>query len=338
MSSHPDMLNSRQVVRAIIFGILFFVFVAAHVPIAAAQNFSLSVSPFNPPAGVDPGGSATATITLTTTNGFTGTVDFTCTVSDPSDPTASNLPLCLISPTSDVPDAVLALTATTVGSAAGTYTLTISGTSGSEVETAPLIYLNVVSVPQDYTLTISKPISPGTVTAGFSAQATVTITPTGSYSGNVTLSCLSVTPVVTAAPFCSFNPQTVAVTAGASPTSVLTVNTYGTAIQTTGQLWTPPIFFGFCFAVPVLALIGVGTKGRLRKKLLGLLMLMAVGSALLLLPSCNTTYNTTSGSDNGLVTPSKPYTITLTGVDENGVAPSNITTTSTQPTITLTVN
>ena len=333
------MLNSRPVVRAFVFALLLFVFAAAHAPLAAAQNFSLSVSPFTPPAGVDPGGTATAVITLSTTTNFTGTVDLTCTVSDPSNPTASNLPLCIMSPSTAVPDASPALTVTTVGASAGTYTVTISGTSGSEVEAAPLLYLNIVSVPQDYTLTISKPINPGTVTAGFSAQATVTITPTGSYAGNVTLSCLSVTPIVTAAPFCSFNPQTVPVTAGVSPTSVLTVNTYGTAIQTTGRLWPPPIFLGFCFAVPGLALIGVGAKGNLRKKLLGLLMLIAVGSGLLFLPSCNTTYNTTSSSDNGLITPSKPYTITLTGADENGVSPSNITTTSsTQPTITLTVN
>jgi len=333
------MLTSRQVVRAVIFALLLFVLIAAHLPLAAAQNFSLSVSPFTPPAGVDPGGTATAVITLSTTTNFTGTVDLACTVSDPSDPTASSLPLCVISPSTAVPDSTPALTVTTVGSSAGTYTVNISGTSGSEVETAPLLYLNVVSVPQDYTLSMSKPINPGTVMAGFSAQATVTITPTGSYTGNVALSCLSVTPIVTAAPFCSFKPQPVPVTAGVSPpTSVLTVNTYGTAIQTTGKLWTPPIFVGFCFFVPGLALIGVGTKGRLRKKLLGLLMLMAVGSALLLLPSCNTTYNTTSSSDNGLITPSKAYTITLTGVDENGVAPSNITTVGAQPTVTLTVN
>jgi hypothetical protein len=70
-----------------------------------------------------------------------------------------------------------------------------------------------------------------------------------------------------------------------------------------------------------------------------LLLLMSVASGLLLLPSCgSSTTPTTSNNANNLVTPKNTYTVTLTGVDQNGVSPSNITSTSSAASVTLTVN
>ena len=336
------MLNFRQVIRAIVLALLLSLFAAAHVPLAAAQTFALSASAFSPPAGVDPGGTATATITLSTPDSYTGSVALTCVVT--SNQGASTLPSCLISPSAATPYATPSLTVTTVGVSAGTYTVTVTGTGTGGSPTASVtLYLNVVDVPQDYTLTVSTAISPGTVTAGDGAQATVTITPIAGYGdanppNQVTLSCLSVTPITTAAPFCAFNPPTVDVSNGTAPTAVLTVSTYGT-LQNQANLSMPRVFYALWLAIPGLGLVGIGVSEGSRKKLLGLLLLVGVAVGLLILPSCNST-NTLSNSNNsnGLVTPNNTYTITLTGVDKNGVSPSNTTTSTSQATVTLTVN
>ena len=343
MSFHPPMLNSRQVSRTILFGLLLCIFAAVHAPLAAAQtqNFTLSASSFSPPAGVDPGGTATAVITLSSSDNYTGSVALTCAVT--SSESTTTLPVCLISPSDATPGATPSLTVTTVGAAPGTYTVAVTGTSpGSDTETVTL-YLNVVDVPQDYTLTVSTAISPGTVTAGDGAQATVTVTPIASYIGKVTLSCVSITPTVTAAPFCSFTVggvagATVDVTNGTAPTAVLTVSTYGT-LQNQAKVSMPRVFYALWLAIPGLGLVGIGVSEGSRKKLLGSLLLVGVAVGLLILPSCNST-NTLSNSNNsnGLVTPNNTYTITLTGVDENGVSPSNTTTSTSQATVTLTVN
>jgi hypothetical protein len=337
VSSHPPMLNFRHVLRAIVFALLLLWFIG-HVSFAAAQtqNFTLSASTFSPPAGVDPGGTATANIILSTPDNYTGSVALTCAVT--STGSATTLPLCLVSPSDATPDATPSLTVTTVGADAGTYSVTVTGTSaGSDTQTVTL-FLNIVEVPQDYTLTVSTPISPGTVSAGFGAQATVTVTPISSYTGSVTLSCLSITPPVTAAPFCSFNPPTVDVTGAGAPTSVLTVSTYGVTPNQANNA-APRVFYALWLAFPALALAGIGASRGSRRKWLGLLLLLAVASGLLLLPSCGSSNTPTNANNiNGLITPKNTYTVTLTGVDQNGVSPSNTSSTSSAATVTITVN
>jgi len=203
----------------------------------------------------------------------------------------------------------------------------VTGVSGSITETATL-FLNVVDVPQDYTLSVTTP-SPTTVSAGSGAQATITVTPIASYTGSVTLACFSVTPTVVAAPVCTFNPPTVPVTNGIPPTSVLTISTFGTATNTT-QLVTPRLFYALGLAIPGLLLAGAGIPRKRRKNLLRLLLLMTIAGAFLFLPACNAASTT---ADNGLVTPNNTYTFTLSGTDANGVTSSN-----TNPTVAITVN
>jgi hypothetical protein len=347
VSSHPFMFNTSmfnsgtfnagQVLRAVVFALMLALFMAGQVSLAYGQaSFTLTTSTLQPSAGVDPGGTATSIIDLQPVNGFDSLVSLSCAVT--STQFTDNLPVCSVSPSTATPPANgPSITITTVGAtAAGQYTITVTGTSGSETETALPLYLNVVDVPQDYTLTISQTISPGTVSPGSGAEATVTVTPIASYTGSVTLSCFSVTPVVVAAPICAFDPPTVSVTNGAAPTSVLTISTFGTT-GTVTKVATPRIFYAFWLAFPALALIGAGSSGKRRKTWLGLLLLITMGSGFLFLPSCNSN-NAMLNNPSGLVTPKNTYTFTLTGVDANGVAPSNTTTTTAQATVSLTVN
>jgi hypothetical protein len=336
VSSHPFMFNARQVYRIVVFALLLALFAAGHVSLAHGQgSFTMTPSPIQPGAGVDPGGTATSILDLQASGGFDSAVSLSCVAT--STQFTDNLPQCSVSPSTQTPPANgPSVTITTTGDTAfGQYTVTITGTSGTETETSTL-FLNVVDVPQDYTLTISKTISPTSVTAGSGAEATVTVTPIASYTGNVTLSCFSVTPVVVAAPICQFSPPTVAVTNGTAPNSILTIGTYGTT-GTVTKLSTPRIFYGFCFGLPALALVGAGANRGHRKKWLGLFLLLTVAASLLLLPSCGSS-NTRLNNANNFVTPKNTYVFTLTGVDENGVAPSNTTTTTNQATVSLTVN
>ena len=64
---------------------------------------------------------------------------------------------------------------------------------------------------------------------------------------------------------------------------------------------------------------------------------MAVGGTVLLLPSCGSS-NKQFNNPNQLITPKNTYTITLSAVDEFGIAPSNTTTTTSATTVTLSVN
>jgi len=333
------MVNSRQVVRAIILAALLFALSAASVSLAyGQQQFTLAVSPLHPVPGVDPGGSATATVDLEPVGTFASPISLSCTVA--SNQFTTNLPQCVVSPGSAIPPADgPALTITTTGGTgssrtqAGTYQITVTATGGSTTQTV-ILHLSVVDLTEDYTLSVSPTTAiPSPIPAGSSATTTVSVLPIGSYVGNVTLACLSVTPIVTAAPYCSFNPATVSITGSAGATSVLSINTFGAAPSTT-KLWNPRMFYAFWLAVPGLALVGTRASGSYRKKLVGLLFLVAIAGGLLLIPACNTSTVGTTAL-NGQVTPNNTYNFTLTGADTNGAGPSNVTVD--QATVTLAV-
>jgi hypothetical protein len=323
------MVEPRQVIRGILFGLLLPLFVATSVSVAHGQSFTLTTTALYP-TSVDPSESATATINLGATDGFDDPVSLSCAVT--SGPATTSEPVCTPSPTSQVPPAKPALTITTTnGTTAGTYQFTVTGTSGSITQTATL-YLGVADIAENYALSVlPTTATPGSVPPGQTATTTVTVSPLGTYSGHeITLSCLSVTPIVTAAPTCSFDPPTVMVASSGVVTSVLTITTYGAAATTTTVSWNRRIFYALGLLVPGLALVGIGTSRGRKRNALGVLLLMAIASSLLLMPACNGTNLTsqTTSTLNGAETPKNNYTFTLTGTDENGAAPSTTTPTT----------
>jgi hypothetical protein len=204
----------------------------------------------------------------------------------------------------------------------GLYTFAVTGTSATFTQTVTL-NLTVVNLTEDYTLS-ALPTTLSPVHAGAAATTVVTVQPIGSYSGHqITLACLSVTPVVIAAPVCSFQSSTgqpfVQVTQGVPATATLTITTFGPKPIT--RLRPHRAFYAVWLLLPGLALVGLGTAGNRGKRLMSLFMLLMVAGGLLLTPACGTTNNTNNPS--GQVTPNNSYTFTLTGADELGNGPGN---------------
>ncbi|HTA49636.1 MAG TPA: hypothetical protein VK930_09295 [Verrucomicrobiae bacterium] len=338
MSSYPLMVNPRQAVRPIILASLLLALSAGSVSLAYGQQFTLSVSAFTPKIGVDPGGSATATIDLEPIGTFDGSVSLSCAVT--SNQFTTNLPACTVSPALATPPADgPALTITTTGgtgasaTSAGTYQVTVTGTGGTTTQTQTL-YLSVADLTEDYTLSVSPTIAiPSPLPAGSAATTVVTVLPIGSYSGQVTLACLSVSPIVTAAPYCTFDPATVSISSSTGATSTLTIATFGRATST--RLWNLRMFYAFWLAVPGLALVGARGARSYRKNLLAVFCLVAIAGSLLLLSACPGPPGTTAL--NGQITPNNTYIFTLTGADANGAAPSNVPPNADVATVTLQV-
>lgn len=330
MSFYPLMVNPKRVKRSVVFTFLLPLFFAAAASVSYGQ-FTLTPSQLHP-ASVDPGTSATATIAVLPAMGtsFNSAINFTCAAI--SSQTTTNLPACLVSPASATPGtngAQVSLTITTSGTtAAGTYQITVTGASGSTVETA-ILYLNVADLTEDYTISVLPTTAiPSPVTAGSNATTTITVAPLGSYTGTVTLSCLSVTPVVTGAPVCSFQYASgkpfAVVTGGAPPTATLTIATFGTTgpNKTSNRPARGRVFYALWLAVPALGFVGLRASGSRGKKLIGVLMLVAVACGLLFLPACGSSTTNTAANQ---ITPTNTYTFTLSGADANGAGPSSTT-------------
>jgi hypothetical protein len=332
VSSRLLMVHLRQILRIVFFALLFPVSFVVLECSAYGQSFALSLSsPLSPPA-VDPGGSAIASFDLTASGGFDSAVSFSCAVT--SSQVTTNLPTCLVSPTSATPPAngPSLTVSTTAATLAGTYQITVTAASGAT--SLPItVTLQVQPVSENYVLSaLPTTATPSPVAAGSSATTVVTVTPIASYTGTVTLACLSITPAVTPAPICSFTPPSVSVSPNsAAQPSTLTIETSGPA--PTSNLKSPRVFYPAWLALPGLVLLSTSAAGAMKRNVLGILLLLALAGALLLLPACSSSNSATRTTNNG-ITPTNTYTFTLTGVDTTGAGPS----TTTPTTVTLMVN
>lgn len=152
-------------------------------------SFSLSVSPGS--SNLVQGSTTTDTVTVMPQSGFTGTVKLAVTSGLPSGVSAS------FSPNSTTGTSTLTLGAS-YSVPAGTYPMTIAGSSGGRTVTTtiPLNVAAAVTVPTSTVLTITP--SGGTLTAGSPFTLTATVSPSGGAAmptGNVVFTIGSVSPV-----------------------------------------------------------------------------------------------------------------------------------------------
>jgi hypothetical protein len=155
------------------------------------------------------GASGTDTITVKDTGTFTGSVAFTAT-GMPTGVTAS------FSPTSSTTSSVLtlAVAATTV---AGSYPITITGTSGT---LTPVTTIVTLTVPPASGFTLTPSATALTVALGASGTDTITVKDTGTFTGSVAFTASGMPTGVTA----SFSPTS------STTSSVLTLAVAATTV------------------------------------------------------------------------------------------------------------
>ena len=194
--------------------------VALNLVVTAAPGFSLNTSAAS--LSVNQGATGTASITVSPTNGFSGTVGLTIS-GLPSGVTAS------FSPVSTATTSTLSFVAS-ASAAMGTANVTVTGKSGTLSATVAIAL--TVATPPAFSLTVSAPTL--SVVQGASATSTITVVAKNGFTGKVTLTTSGLPAGVTA----SFNPATTATTSVAtfSVTSAATVGT--TTITVTGTSGT----------------------------------------------------------------------------------------------------
>ena len=279
---------------------------------APAGTFSLSATNVSMGAGATTGN--TSTITVAPTDGFTGTVNFTCSVT--STPAGATSPVtCGTIASATVSGSAEATTTMTVGSTStttsGTYDIAVTGTSGSIVQHATV----VVTVAPTYTVTAGA--APSISSPGGSTTSAITVTGSGGYAGSVTLSCsLTSGPSNQSgdAPTCSITSGS-PVTLTATTTSGQATATVSTVAATSSELVHPSFgkgkgWLGGAGSGAVLALVfffGIPKRRRSWRSMLGILVALAAIGAL---SSCGSSVNTVTSSNPGTATGTYTFTVT----------------------------
>ena len=264
-------------------------FVHTAIAILSVQDFSISASPLSPPA-VNPGSSATSTVTVSAINGFTNVVTLTCSVT----PASANSPTCGFNPASVAPGTPSTLTVTSLAATpGGLYTVVVTGTNGADAHST--------SVSLTVNGFLISATTPAAVTAGTSATSTVTLTSLNGYNFSVNLKC-SVSGTGSPLPACSatsFSKNPVTPT-GAGAQSLLTITTTPPAkamirrgmnqrdMLPPGTVRRERILSAVFLPAVGVSLVGIClvSAGVRRRKLVGVLLIGLLVMVVFLLPSC----------------------------------------------------
>ena len=180
----------------------------------AQPDFSISANPAS--ITLQRGASASSTVTVTSLNGFGGTVALTDSIS----PATSNPPVISLSSSSltlssgGSAGSILTI-ATTSSTTSGSYTVLVTGTSGSLSHSVNLAL--TVSQTADFTLASSG--ATVNILAGSSGTSTLTATSLGGFTGTVSLSVAAGTGLTA-----TVSPTSLVLGSGGTATSTLTVS------------------------------------------------------------------------------------------------------------------
>ena len=260
-------------------------------------SFTLSAAPGS--LTINPGGSGsvgTSTVTVTSTNGFTGSVSLS----------ASNLPsgvTASFSPTSTTTSSTLTLTAGS-SAAAGSTTVTITGMSGALTQTTTV----TVTVAQDFSVP-GMLANPAAANPGQLTSTTMLISPASgnTFTSNVTIGACTGLPTGLS---CTYSQNQIA--SGSNATTItISVQTAGPFTGTASgathrsqaqnqRLWLP-------LSVPLfgIELVGLAGRGsRRRYAIVGLCLALGFTGFLVACGSSNSapapTVTVTPGSVNAL--------------------------------------
>jgi hypothetical protein len=287
-----------------------------------------------------PGASANSTVTVTPSNGFTGTVALTCTISGvASAPTTSVNPTCAAA-SANVTGTSTVTTTITINTDAsttpGTYTAAVNGASGSIEAIAP--FSLVVGTPAAPSFTLAG-TNVTIASQGTTGTSTITVTPANAFTGTVALTC-SVTSGPSGAltadnPTCSA--ASASITGTSAATATLTINTTAQTAKLELPAFKPNgkgIFTaGGGVVLGALLLFGVPFTRRRREQIKSLRALRMLSLAFLFALAAGAVIGCGSGSSgsgtpppSGGTTPGA-YTLTVTGTTGSTTANTTITVT-----------
>jgi hypothetical protein len=257
------------------------------------------------------GSTASSTITLTPNN-FAGQVALSCAVAPanmagtPSCSLSANQPILSNGSTATSVLSVVSTSAT----APATYTVTVTGSSGTLFTT---VSVPIVFTAQPVSPSFSMSGTPLTLTAGGTGTSTITVTPSGGFTGQISLTCSASPSDFSGTPICSaVNPPPISGTSPVTATITLTTSPNTMSKLTPGGPST--LRLGGTALACLLCCCLLPTRRRRLKTLLSLLLLSFTLAAT---QGC-------SGSNNALPnvggTARGTYTVTITGSGPNGVA------------------
>jgi trimeric autotransporter adhesin len=283
----------------------------------AVPTFALSANPASVTFLQAATSGNTSTITATPAFGFTGAVALSCAVA----PGGATAPSCSVSPSpitinGSTPTSTLTMSSTS-STAAGAYVVTVTGTSGTITQTTT-VNVNVTSATSpSFALSSSGNI---TVNRGGSGTSSISVTPSGGFTGAVSLSC-AITPTASNAPAtCSVSPSSANVTSASPATATVTVGTTAaTAMNEPLKLFWPST------GGAVLAVLFFFVPRRRRNWLVMMALLVVFVSGLAI--GCGGGSISSGSTSNPGTTPGT-YTVTVTGTSAA---------TSKTTTVTLTV-
>jgi hypothetical protein len=268
---------------------------------STTASFTLSSNPnaFTIAAGATTGN--TSIITVTPANSFTGNVALTSTVTGPSGATSlptvtfSSTPVDITGTTALTSTATVKTTSTTTS---GAYTVTVTGTSGTlTVSTTVTVTVTGTAPAGTYSLSAS-PLALS-ITAGSSGTSSISVTPSGGFTGNVTLSCSVSAP--TNGVTCSVPTTPVDITGTSPGTATLTVTTASSSASNAPMKKLFTAAGGIALAMVLFFSIPARRRGW--QTMLGLLIVIVSIAGI----GCGSSNNGGGGGQ------SANYTVTVTG-------------------------
>jgi Chitobiase/beta-hexosaminidase C-terminal domain/Legume lectin domain len=268
------------------------------ITVNTPPNFALTSTPVSIPS---PGASGTSTITVTPSSGFTGSVALTCTVSN--GPTgATDSPTCTVAQPVSIsgsPVTSVLTINTKATTTPGTYTANVTGSTATLTQTTSVAITISGFTLSNTAVNIASP--------GASGTSTITVAPSGGFTGSVTLACTIASSPAGASnpPHCSVA-QPAAISGAQPVTSTLTITT----TAGTAALHNPferMLKLGGSGTVVALLFFCLPLRRRKWQTLLGLLLFAFVAIAASGCGGSSTTTPTQTGTTAGA------YTVTVTG-------------------------
>ena len=211
---------------------------------------------------------------------------------------------------------VLCNLGTIKGGATSTVTINLTPTGGGTVGNSGTLIVGAFSktavaqaVPVN-TFRLEALKSSNTVVAGNPASYTIKLTPQTNFTASVSLACGSGLPPGTSGTQCVFSTTPVTLQGSSPSTVTLVINTTARVTTTASTSHGNGLFYASWLPITGIALLGMGVGTRLRRgrRVLGGVLFVVVGTLILLQPACggHSSSTTTTG------TPAGTYTVNVT--------------------------